>query len=583
MKRNVLTYFMWAYQTHFRGSMEFRTRDVLSALGVVLDPKAVLVGVRVPEVTADHPVCVEPEDGEWDLSMFSRCHDRTEELFKVHPDHALYYGDEPRMRDKPENIRRKSVLEAVEEAFAPFDTDHSTRTFCGTPVRVGNYHVVPVLQASRTALEESPRLPEPIEYRGRTSARGIVETLILHLLSEASVALGTKEPGRYFDIFDADASGLLRQAAQGLCNAIPLAVQDFMLQGVFDDLNRVSSLRYEGGEAMGEIVFAAPNAPSLEHQIRFSKSVPLSSPRLVRKIVEMSGNDLACVCDGSGGLKGLATVTVHPANPVFRVVFTGHYRWELYFNEVLLMKSAFGVPAVPSPRLTEGQFSSNIRRILVGLTEPQCHVLWGVISAAMDQRHGTMLVVSDAADTEAKRLSSQSISVQPTLLTPALVRRISGIDGAIVVDRDAQCHALGVILDGLACDVGDPSRGARFNSAVRYTRSATAPTVCLVVSEDGDVNMVPTLRPQINRKEVQARVEQLAELTADNYHETRSWLDRNRFYLTAEQCEFLNTQLERIHAEPAEVVGIRLVTRPFSAHPEMNESYYLEDAVGGAG
>jgi hypothetical protein len=187
-----------------------------------------------------------------------------------------------------------------------------------------------------------------------------------------------------------------------------------------------------------------------------------------------------------------------------------------------------------------------------------------------------MLVVSDSAATEALRLQSQSIPVEPIQLTSNLMERISGIDGAVLVDRDCRCHALGVILDGQATDAGDPARGARYNSALRYVNSAKVPTICLVVSEDGYVNMMPTLRPQVDRAEVARYVDKLASLTADDYHQTRNWLDDHRFYLTPEQCVVVNSQLERIDATPREVGEIRIVSSPFAPHPEMNDSYYIE-------
>lgn len=34
------------------------------------------------------------------------CAARATAIFADHPDHAVFYGDEPSMRDKPENIRR---------------------------------------------------------------------------------------------------------------------------------------------------------------------------------------------------------------------------------------------------------------------------------------------------------------------------------------------------------------------------------------------------------------------------------------------------------------------------------------------
>jgi hypothetical protein len=55
---------MWGYQTHFRAIIKTRAKQVLAALGADIEVKALLVGVRLPEVSKDHPVCIEPEDGE---------------------------------------------------------------------------------------------------------------------------------------------------------------------------------------------------------------------------------------------------------------------------------------------------------------------------------------------------------------------------------------------------------------------------------------------------------------------------------------------------------------------------------------
>ncbi|WP_373543331.1 DNA integrity scanning protein DisA nucleotide-binding domain protein [Chamaesiphon sp.] len=579
MKQNVLTYFMWGYQPHFRVSIEHYAGQVFAKFGITLQVKALLIGIRVPEVLKAHPVCVEPEKGDWDLSLFSRCHERAEEIYPNHPEHQMFYGDEPRMLDQPENIRRMSALQAVEEVFDNYDTKHATRTFCGTPVRVGNYHVVPVIQVSKAEFDLFPQIPQPFKYREQTLPTGIVEILIRQLLSWASEGLDTKEPGRFLNYLDVDVTSLLRRAANSLCNTIQIAIGDYSLYGIFNAINEISSLRYEGGETSGEIVFAPPNCPSLQQQVTFLQPVPLTSHRLARKIVEMSASNLACVCSSGLGLSGLVTVKMDDKNSIFRAVFTGHYRWEFYFNKLLLMTCAFGIPTLPSPQLTEAEFTSNTKRILIGLSSLQCHTLWEIVSAAMEQRHGTMIVVSEAADTEAKRLQAQSLPITPIPLTPELVRHISGIDGAILVDRDCRCHALGVILDGLASKNGDSSRGARFNSAIRYVESAKVKTICLVVSEDGHVNMIPKLLSQVSRDEIQMRVEQLAKCNNDNYHNTRNWLDDHRFYLNAEQCKYINRELARIDAEPTEIGRIHFPMKPFLVNPEMNDSYYFEDSL----
>jgi hypothetical protein len=350
-----------------------------------------------------------------------------------------------------------------------------------------------------------------------------------------------------------------------------------MYSEIFESLNVISSMRYEGQHTRGEIVFASSDSTDIERKVTFAKPVRLDSHRLARKMVEMSGNGLACFCQGHDGLAGLGSVKIEGGRTasVFRAVFVDHYRWELYFGDLRLMISSFGVPRVPAPRLTESGFCSNARRLL-DLDRNQLARLWLNVSAAMEQGHGTMLVVSADAEKEAARLGRQSLQIEPALLTPELVRRISGIDGAIIVDRDSRCFAIGVILDGLASEHGDPSRGARFNSAIRYVSTIESAALCVVVSEDGQVDMIPKLLPQIGRDEVQSYVDRLRMETNENFFETRNWLDRHRFYLSAEQCENVNRELARIDEEPRPDNLLWIVTPLFEPNPGMDETYYLD-------
>ena len=58
--------------------------------------------------------------------------------------------------------------------------------------------------------------------------------------------------------------------------------------------------------------------------------------------------------------------------------------------------------------------------------------------------------------------------IDPTKLDPVDIARLGLVDGAVLLGPDGRCHAFGVILDGAATDHGDPARGSRYNSAVRY-------------------------------------------------------------------------------------------------------------------
>ena len=146
MRQQIIELFMWGYQPHYRTLLESRTKGVFEELGVETAPKVLLVGALSPQKQGRNPVCIEPEDGEWPLALFTDLLNSIETIVRDHPLQSVFYGDEPSMRDKPEKIRQDSVTRAVRQALSPYDIEHSVRSFCGIAYLVGNYYVVPIIQ-----------------------------------------------------------------------------------------------------------------------------------------------------------------------------------------------------------------------------------------------------------------------------------------------------------------------------------------------------------------------------------------------------------------------------------------------------
>ena len=573
--------FMWGYQPFFRFAIERRAKEVLEKVAPGLEPapqpNAILVGIRTPEKTGGHPVCVEPEDGEWDPAVFFECAGRAEAIYNTHPGHSTLYGDEAATRDQPENIRRDSVRQAVSEVLAEYDSGHGTVSFCGPASRVEGYHVVPVLQFDSLQIAECPHLPASIRFGEFKTSPGLTESTIESLLQEASRALTGKEPGRFFTTFSSDANGVLRDAGNSFCSSITIATGDIQLQGVFDALNAISSLRYEGRGAIDDLLFAPLSSDAITLSVRLKNPVPLVHHKLARKMIETTGWNLSCLCSGRVGISGLGVLRDQLADNVLRVRFTGHYKWDLYYKDVLVMHSAFGVPSLPIVNIKEAAFGLAVRRLFHTEIEAE-RSLWHVVEAAMKQRHGTIIVISAAAEEEAERLKRQSTRIEPVELTPNLVTRLSNIDGAILLDPTGVCHAIGVILDGLATEEGDASRGARYNSALRYVSGrAHPPTMCIVISDDGYVNMMPAFRPQVRRSVVSKYIRLLKTQNIDSYQKSMNWLNDHRFYLTADECSVINNQLARIEQVPMEPYEIRLPIPKFTPDPAMDDSYYLPE------
>lgn len=83
----------------------------------------------------------------------------------------------------------------------------------------------------------------------------------------------------------------------------------------------------------------------------------------------------------------------------------------------------------------------------------------------------------------AHRKSTEQVgawAIDPVPLSPALLTQLTDMDGAVLVDKLGQCHAIGVILDGQARGKGEPSRGSRFNNAIRYLDSDPPASIVVV-------------------------------------------------------------------------------------------------------
>ncbi|WP_420323272.1 diadenylate cyclase [Kribbella sindirgiensis] len=361
-------------------------------------------------------------------------------------------------------------------------------------------------------------------------------------------------------------------------------------------LDEISTQPYEGRSGAGGLLLAAEANPHVESVMEFVESIRVSETRLVRKSLEMADPEHHLLCDGEK-IVGLARLrdTYERAEEnafVFNVVARGV--WELSHDQVPLLRVSNTRPSLPQPRLDAQHLKSVARRLFSEIGESEADVLWDLAESASAASHGTMLVVHRNAGDEAARLIPQAQRIRPKLLDSKVLSAVTSIDGAVLVDPTGTCHAVGVILDGHATGKGDSSRGARFNSAVRYHDTQSGRCLIIIVSEDGMINLLPDLRRQVARDSVEEVVRQLEEsLTDEPDYEIffRYWahLESLAFYLTVEQCERINaarTRLEDHRARPdshphdPNEGSLGYITHvswtPFAPDPEMNSSYFLD-------
>ena len=572
--RDTITLFMWGYQPHFRAAIQIRANWMMERLGIAgVEPRVALVGVRKPGGLSPHPICIEPEDGDWPLAMFDGLMDEVEPAIINHPDQRMFYGDERAMREKPERIRRRVVTELVRRRFERSDQELGLRSFCSMATLIDDYYVVTVIQLPLPLFERWPSVTVP--YDDEPHELNFLVESIRQLLGEAERALLLPEPGR----------GSMDEALRSASEMIERAAEMFMrwqfienrpyMSDLFNRANAMSQLQYERRIGTGKLILAPAEDPNIDYQLRFAQAVPLSQTRWIRKLLEMAEDGSALIANGEAAL-GVGKL-VDAGKPYFWIEFLGSHQWEFKYGGQTLLRCHFGQARLPQEAIDGERFADNLRRALPGIEG----VAIAAFKAALDQMltlpRGSMLVIAEDAADESKRLDRQGTLIEPTPLTAELLQVGLSIDGSMLSDLSGICHAVGVILDGEASDESTPSRGSRFNSAVRYVLRDGARRMAFVVSDDRTLDIIPLLRPRVSRRAIQLAVEEISQATRDTYHKARSFLDDHRFYLSAGQCQLVNDALDRIDAEPVEVGRILLRTARFQPDPEMDDGYLIDD------
>lgn len=117
------------------------------------------------------------------------------------------------------------------------------------------------------------------------------------------------------------------------------------------------------------------------------------------------------------------------------------------------------------------------------------------------QKHGAVAVLFDQktdAVKEVDRLCSMKRGIRicsnicydkETGWDEEQILSVTGIDGALFIDYEGRCLAIGVIVDGRIKIKGNAGRGARYNSIVNYM-GLNPNCVGIVVSEDEMVNVI---------------------------------------------------------------------------------------------
>jgi len=170
------------------------------------------------------------------------------------------------------------------------------------------------------------------------------------------------------------------------------------------DVTVLSTTTYEGASLCGTLVSRPPDNARDRVVLRFRHPTQLSHVKGARKLLEMTSERTALTTELDGRLHALVRI---PEAPEVAVRFQPRGKWGLEVRGILrYIISTEGV-SPPKRALEHDEFVERLRGVFDG-GNLAAEAIWDVIRAARIQRHGTMVVINDAAANEARRLAAQS-------------------------------------------------------------------------------------------------------------------------------------------------------------------------------
>lgn len=267
---------------------------------------------------------------------------------------------------------------------------------------------------------------------------------------------------------------------------------DLRIYPILDAVLEISRTREEGAWPRGKLVFVENRMlKDLLFVARFpeAEQLYLNHHKHVRKLLQAVENSSRILVSNGKSIVGIARRKL----PLFSITadFRGRHGFLRMDND-------------PVCSFSDGSFKSTTHRAnLVQLEEALLetdldatvsNTLFKLVSFVVNHagkgRHGCTLVID--LNTPSMNLAGQRLDTPLNLLVPhhlALAKSLSKVDGALHIAKDVTLRAFACLLDGSSIPGEDRSRGARYNSALRFT-AAHENIIVVVVSADRRVSVI---------------------------------------------------------------------------------------------
>lgn len=577
--------FMWPLQEVLRISVGIATETILNEVGIpVENPRVLLVGIAREDGTR-HATCIEPEKGPLRQEHLAHVKERAKELYDLNPQSKEFDSHRRLHELRQHSLFMHAQAEAIREAIEKAELFGNLTFFVSHSYPINRYDVHTCIGIPTEAIVNLPAFKES-EVDRFHFGKSLQHEVIQECLYRADSALNKIDPEEQFafgPISLGNADDIIKTATERFVAGIGWrsAKESSDLHsairssGIFSALNEIAFLTYEREAAKGKLTITSRENLERWITVRFKEPVRIRESRTMRKLLQMSDEDMSVLADPQQAY-GLGPTRTAP--DIAEVSITSHAQWEVSVNGDKFVRVTYGKATIPHQPI-EFEELADIAERTIGDTNTK--LIWEIVQATQGSGQGMTLVVSADPATESTRLSSQGMPIDPDYLKPEQIIRLASVDGAVIIGPDGRCYAFGVILDGIANEGGNRTRGARFNSAVRYQNMEETPNaMIIVISDDGTIELLPQLMPRVHKGEVVTAVEAFCEYCESNRTDSEEFarlyesVKRLSFYLNDEQCHRVNEKHEQEMERRFEAGGAKFPERKLRPDPRMNESYF---------
>lgn len=500
---------IWEYQDLLHKNLTNYIQKLYGRISSDLKPEIIFLSIKenthndIYKTIDNSSINLYPQPDYINLELIKKIFIYANQLFNsTRKEDQIISNKEP-YRYNPENYMEKCIHKSIKELLYDTYKDSNTTLFVSYPIKIKNYFNFALIKFKTNEYKKYNSINDNhlnSLISKKKLYRSYIETLTDVLLDEILEVLYKVQSNIYFDNIRTDINQLLRKAGELFVNkTIPNIIsenqEDNTNEKLFEFCNYISSLNYEGKKNTSNLIFSYKDNPNLNKIIEFKVPIAITDYRNVRKLLEVSNDDFYMYSDTNFiyGIAKLKDTTLNDKT-MFIVNFYDTYKWELLYEKKRLINVEYSFPFIREKDLEKRTFLRTYNYIFQNNNVKSIELIWTYINKLIDERKGTILLISSRAQQEANRLSKQATLIKPQILDSIFLKNLAHIDGAILIDPNCYCYAIGVILDGIASQNGNSSRGSRYNSAIKYIDMNLENSLAIIISDDGIIDIYPKFK-----------------------------------------------------------------------------------------